>query len=74
MTSSQQAAGADAERIDVDDPRACAAWARKLDASQDELRDAVRAVGDKATDVEMHLKGSRATTNSDRVKQELDRG
>ena len=27
------------------------------------------AVGDKAPDVEMHLKGTRATTNEDQVRQ-----
>ena len=62
------------DKIDVNDPQACAQWARKLDTTEDELRDAVRAVGDKASDVEMHLKGTRATTNSDRVKEELRRG
>ena len=28
-----------------------------------------RNVGDKAADVEMHLKGARSTTNSDRVRE-----
>lgn len=63
-----------ADRIDLNDPQACAAWARKFDATEDELREAVAAVGDRPGDVEMHLKGSRATSNSDRVKEELGRG
>jgi len=62
------------DRIDVNDPQACAQWARKLDATEEELREAVTAVGDKPGDVEMHLKGVRSTTNSDRVKEELNRG
>jgi hypothetical protein len=64
----------DPDRIDVNDPQSCADWARKLDATEEELREAVSAVGDKSGDVEMHLKGTRATTNSDRVKEELGRG
>ena len=67
-------ASPDAERIDIQDPQARAEWARKLDATEDEVREAVSAVGDKPGDVELHLKGSRATTNSDRVKEALDRG
>ena len=72
MPMTQQLGATD--KIDVNDAQACAQWARKLDTTEDELRDAVRAVGDKAADVEMHLKGSRATTNSERVKEELGRG
>ena len=71
MPMTQQLGATD--KIDVNDAQACAQWARKLDTTEDELRDAVRAVGDKAADVEMHLKGSRATTNSERVKEELGR-
>lgn len=61
--------GVEPDRIEIDDPKACAEWARKLDATEDQLREAVRAVGPKAADVEMHLKGARSTTNSDRVKE-----
>lgn len=61
--------GVQPDRIDVNDPQACAQWARKLDCSEEQLREAVTAVGDKAADVEMHLKGARSTTNSDRVKE-----
>jgi hypothetical protein len=42
---------------------------KKLDTTEDQLREAIAAVGDKATDVEMHLKGTRSTTNSDRVRE-----
>ena len=65
----QTPAGVEPDRIDVDDEQAAAQWARKLDTTVDQLHDAVKAVGDKATDVEMHLKGARSTTNSDRVKE-----
>ncbi len=61
--------GVQPDRIDVDDPQACAHWARKLDCTEAQLREAVGAVGDKAGDVEAHLKGSRSTTNSDRVRE-----
>ena len=65
----QTPAGVEPDRIDLDDEQAAQHWARKLDASVDQLREAVQAVGDKAADVEMHLKGARSTTNSDRVKE-----
>lgn len=60
-------AGEEPDRIDMNDPAACAQWARKLDATQAQLRDAVAAVGNIAADVEMHLKGSHSTTNADRM-------
>jgi hypothetical protein len=59
--------GVEPDRIDVNDPQDCAAWAGKLDTTVAQLREAVRAVGDVAADVEMHLKGSHSTTNADRV-------
>jgi len=58
---------AEHDRIDVSDPKACAEWARKLDCSEAQLREAVKAVGDQAGAVEMHLHGVHSTTNSDRV-------
>ena len=59
--------GEEPDRIDMNDPAACAQWAKKLDATQAQLRDAVAAVGNIAADVEMHLKGSHSTTNADRM-------
>jgi hypothetical protein len=61
--------GVEPDRIDLADEQATARWAKKLDATPEQLREAVQAVGDKAADVEMHLKGARATTNSDRVHE-----
>ena len=65
----QKAAGVEPDRINPDDEQAAARWAEKLDVTTDQLREAVQAVGDKAADVEMHLKGARSTTNADRVKE-----
>jgi hypothetical protein len=67
--SQGQQPGVEPDRIDVDDSGACAHWSRKLDCTEEQLREAVQAVGDKAADVEMHLKGARSTTNSDRVRE-----
>jgi hypothetical protein len=60
--------GVDPERINVNNLANCAQWAKKLNVSDEQLREAVQAVGDKAADVEMHLKGARSTTNADRVR------
>jgi hypothetical protein len=69
MQQQGQQPGVQPDRIDVNDDKARAEWARKLDASEEQVKEAVRAVGDKAADVEMHLKGARSTTNSDRVRE-----
>jgi hypothetical protein len=61
--------GVEPDRIELEDEQAAARWAKKLDATPEQLREAVQAVGDKAADVEMHLKGARSTTNSDRVRE-----
>jgi hypothetical protein len=65
----QQHPGVQPDRIDLNDPASCEQWARRLDATPEQLREAVAAVGDKVADVEMHLKGSRSSANSDRVKE-----
>ena len=61
--------GEQPDRIDVGDEQDVAHWAKKLDATPEQVREAVQAVGERAADVEMHLKGARATTNSDRMKE-----
>ena len=61
--------GIDPDRINVNNKTDTNFWAEKLDVSENQLREAVAAVGDKAADVEMRLKGSRSTTNSDRVRE-----
>jgi hypothetical protein len=55
------------DRIDVTQARDLDAWAKKFDATPEQIKEAVQAVGDQAGKVEMHLKGSRSTTNADRV-------
>lgn len=65
----QNSPGVEPDRIDVQDEQALARWAQRLDATPQQLREAVRAVGDKVADVEMHLKGSRSSSNEDRVKE-----
>jgi hypothetical protein len=57
--------GQDRLRINVNEDYELHDWARKFDATPDQIREAVKAVGDQAADVEMHLKGSHATTNAD---------
>ena len=61
----------DAARIDIHAEAELHDWAKKLDATPDQLKEAVAAVGDLAGDVEMHLKGSRSSSNSDRVHDAL---
>jgi hypothetical protein len=58
-------------RIDVQDESALREWSKKLDATPEELKEAVAAVGDLASDVELHLKGSRSSVNSERVHNAL---
>lgn len=67
MAQDNTAQAAQPARIDIQDPAQVAEWARKLDATEEQLQEAVGAVGDLAPDVEMHLKGTRSTTNSERV-------
>jgi Protein of unknown function (DUF3606) len=62
----------DDPRVDLRDEADLHAWAQRLDASPDELREAAAAVGDRIADIELHLKGSRASTNSERVERELN--
>lgn len=64
-----QQPGVQPDRIEVNDEQALAQWAKKLDATPEQLREAVQAVGDRVGDVEMHLKGARSTSNSDRVRE-----
>lgn len=60
--------GTEADRIDLMSDASLAEWAGKLNVSEAQLKEAVSSVGDRATDVEMHLKGSRSTTNKERVQ------
>lgn len=55
------------ERIPLDDLAAVDGWAKKLAVTPAQIHEAVASVGPLGADVEMHLKGSHATTNADRV-------
>ena len=67
--SSSPSAGAEPDLIDSSSDQSVAAWAEKLDSTAMQIRDAIAQVGNRATDVEMHLKGTRSTTNDDRVEE-----
>jgi hypothetical protein len=58
------------DRVDLSSPESVARWVRELDVTRDQLEAAVAAVGDGAADVEMHLKGSRSSTNADKTLSE----
>ncbi|MGJ7506091.1 DUF3606 domain-containing protein [Variovorax sp. GT1P44] len=45
--------------IDLNSDASIAEWARKLDVTEGQLKEAVATVGDRAADVEFHLKGAR---------------
>ena len=60
-----EAGGTESATIDVKDDANVRHWASKLDATPEQIREAVEAKGNLAADVEMHLKGSHATTNAD---------
>ena len=49
-------------------PEQIQGWADEFDATVEQIQEAIAAVGPKASDIELHLKGSRSTSNSDRVR------
>jgi hypothetical protein len=57
--------GAARTRIDVRKDDELHAWASRLDTTPEQIKEAVQAVGDRADKVELHLKGSRASTNAE---------
>lgn len=61
--------GVEPDHIDLQDEQGLGIWAERLNATPQQVRDAVRAVGGKAADVELYLKGSRSSSNEDRVKE-----
>lgn len=61
--------GQDRTRINVSEEYELRNWAKKFDSTPEQIREAVEAVGDRAADVEMHLKGSHATTNADQEER-----
>ena len=65
--------GQDRHRINVSQAHELRDWAQKFDVSQQQIKEAVQAVGDRADDVELHLKGSRTTETSERVRESLSK-
>jgi hypothetical protein len=63
--------GQDRHRINVGQEHELRDWAEKFDVSVQQIKEAVQAVGDRADDVELHLKGSRTTETSERVRESL---
>ena len=68
---SARTGGQQEQRIDVNRDGDLREWSRKLDVTEDQLKEAIQAVGSLASDVEDHLKGSRTTTNSERTHEVL---
>lgn len=52
--------GVQPDRIDVNSEEQLSLWATKLNVTAMQLRDAVGVAGDKASDVELHLRGRAA--------------
>jgi hypothetical protein len=48
--------GQDRQRINLNEPYEVRDWSKKFGVSADQLRDAVKQKGDRAEDVERHLK------------------
>lgn len=72
MSENSNASTTDQIRIDTSQQSDLDTWSKKLDATPDQLKEAVAAVGDLASDVEAHLKGSRSSVNSERVHNALE--
>lgn len=69
MADNLQATGdEDRKRINARQDHEVRDWAKKFDVTPEQIREAVAAVGDRADDVELHLKGTRATTQAEQIK------
>lgn len=51
--------GQDRQRIDIDQDYEVRDWAQKFGVTPEQLKAAVKAVGDRAEEVEKHLRGAR---------------
>jgi hypothetical protein len=61
----------ESQRIQAGEGESLRTWAQKLDATPEQIKEAIQAVGDRADDVEAHLKGVRSSSNSERVSKAL---
>ena len=69
MPQSHPPPGVQPERINLNDKATTEAWTKKLNATWEQLREAVAAVGDKVINVERHLKDSRNAGPSGRLTE-----
>ena len=69
MTQPHPPPGVQPERINLNDKATTEAWTKKLDATWEQLREAVAAVGDKAINVERHLKDRTGRAGSSRFTE-----
>lgn len=69
MTQPHPSPAVQPERINLNDKQTTEAWTKKLSATWEQLREAVAAVGDKATNVERHLKDRRHDGPSSRFTE-----
>jgi hypothetical protein len=58
MDDKTKRGGQDRKRVDVNEDYELRDWSEKFGVSQERLKEAVRTVGDKAADVEKHLRAS----------------
>lgn len=59
------------DTIDVNDAGQVRTWAEKFGVSEAQVRESVAQVGNMASDVEEHLKGTRSTTNAELTKKAI---
>jgi len=60
-----QRGGQDRDRIDIHEDHELRHWSKKFDVTPEQIKEAVDAVGTRASEVELYLKGSRASSNAD---------
>jgi uncharacterized protein DUF3606 len=63
--------GQDRKRIDVSQDWEVRDWAQRFGVSQEDVKSAVKAVGDKAADVERYLKGKKPADQAARSFQSV---
>lgn len=61
----QPSSPSDTRTLDADQRRELA---DELDVTEDQIDEAVAAVGPSRSDIELHLKGTRSSTTADKVK------
>ena len=67
----QQEASSQDESIDVSSASAVEELAKRFDATPQQIREAVKAVGSRVADVVLHFKGTRSSSTEQRVDSKL---